>query len=63
MEAIVAEMSQLARSMARGTDLNGNGLVEPITGECGADLAYEHSWYMIEMPVLIGPDRTPPSGK
>ncbi|HUG34822.1 MAG TPA: hypothetical protein VMJ90_08635, partial [Anaerolineales bacterium] len=63
MEAIVAELSQFGRSLVRGDDVNGNGLVEPIEGECGADIAYEHGWYMIEMPILIGPDRIPSSGK
>ena len=63
MEDVVAELSQIGRTLVRGADVNGNGLVEPIEGECGADIAYEHGWYMIEMPILIGPDRIPPSGK
>jgi len=63
MEGIVAEMADLGRNLVRGTDANGNGLVEPISGECGADMAYEHSWYLVEMPIFIGPDRVPPSGK
>jgi hypothetical protein len=63
MAAIVAELVQLGRALVRGTDANSNGLVEAIEGECGADIAYEHGWYMIEMPILIGPDRIPASGK
>jgi len=63
MEPIINEMSILGDQLLLGVDINGNGLIEPITGECGAGLAYEHSWNMVEMSIFIGPDRIPPDGK
>lgn len=63
MEPIISEMSTLGDYLLAGLDANQNGLVEPIPGECGASKAYEYGWYMVDMPIFIGPDRIPPSGK
>ncbi|MEW6083787.1 MAG: serine/threonine-protein kinase [Chloroflexota bacterium] len=63
MEPIVNELSVLGVNLVRGADTDGNGLVEPLEGECGADLAYEYGWYLVDMPIFIGPERIPPSGK
>lgn len=63
METIINEMSAIGRNLLQGTDSDQDSLVEPIPGECGADLTYEYGWLMIDMPLFIGPDRLPPSGK
>ena len=63
MEPIINEMSTLGGYLLQGFDANNNGLFESIAGECGAAQAYENGWYLIDMPLLSGPDRVPPSGK
>jgi hypothetical protein len=63
MKPIIDEMAVLGDQLFRGLDQNGNRLIEPIEGECGVGLAYEQGWYMVDMPIYIGPDRVPPSGK
>ncbi len=63
MESIIKQLSTLSNDLVHGVDANGNGLVDPIAGECGADTAYEHAYFMADMPLYIGPDRIPPSGK
>jgi len=63
MRPIIEEMSALGNSLLNGLDVDEDGLIEPIAGECGADKAYEYGWYLADFPILIGPDRTPLSGK
>jgi tRNA A-37 threonylcarbamoyl transferase component Bud32 len=63
MEPLINEMSALGSNLLQGFDANQNGLVEALEGECGVNLAYEYGWSLIEMPIFIGPDRIPPSGK
>lgn len=63
MEPIINEMSNLGNYLLQGFDANQNGLFEPVEGECGVNLAYEYGWNLVEMPIFIGPDRVPPSGK
>ncbi len=63
MEPLINEMSLLGSNLLQGFDANQNGLVEALEGECGVNLAYEYGWSLVEMPIFIGPDRVPPSGK
>ena len=63
MDSIINEMSTLGSQLFGGVDINENGRIEPITGECGVSSAYEYGWFMADMPIFIGPDRVPPSGK
>jgi len=63
MEPIIAQLSTLGNNLVHGIDENGNGLVSPVAGECGADTAYEHAYFMADMPLYIGLNRIPPSGK
>lgn len=63
MEPIINEMSNLGNYLLQGFDANQNGLIEPVEGECGVTLAYEYGWNLVEMPIFIGPDRVPLSGK
>jgi len=60
MEPLLPEMQLLSKQILFGVDTNRNGLIEPITGEGGGDSAYEHAYYMAEMPLLIGRHRIPP---
>jgi len=63
LEPVITELSMLGNNLVHGNDANGNGFVEAVPGECGADTAYEHAYYMADMQIYIGPDRIPPSGK
>jgi serine/threonine protein kinase len=60
MKPLILEMRVLAENSLYGADTNGNELIEPIHGEGGADTAYEHAYYMADMPLLIGVHRIPP---
>lgn len=60
MEPLIVEMVFLSNQVLFGVDLNGNEIIEPITGEGGGDTAYEHAYYMAEMPLFTGKDRIPP---
>lgn len=59
MESIIVEMRILSDQILFGVDTNGNELIEPIIGEGGGDTAYEHAYYMAEMPMLLGANRIP----
>jgi hypothetical protein len=47
--------------MLVGVDKNGDGMVEPVEGEGGADSTYESSYRMADMPLLRGAGRIPPT--
>lgn len=59
MQPLIEEMALLANQITLGTDSNGNGIIEPIAGEGGATTAYEHVYYMADMPLLPGAHRIP----
>jgi serine/threonine-protein kinase len=63
MEPIVSEISQAGNTLLRGVDVNSNGIIDPIEGECGANVAYDHAYFMADMQIYLGPDRIPPTGK
>jgi serine/threonine protein kinase len=52
LEQTIRESAALADEMLKGTDLNGNEQIEPIPGEGGAMTAYEHAYYMADMPIF-----------
>lgn len=60
MESAIAEIAVLGDQLLSGVDLNGNELVEPTVGECGASKAYEYGWFMVDMPLYTGADKVPP---
>lgn len=60
MERNLNEMRVLSDKLLFGIDTNGNELIEPIIGEGGGDTAYEHAYYMADMPLFIGMNRLPP---
>jgi serine/threonine protein kinase len=43
----------LSDNILKGTDLNGNEIVEPIPGEGGAQTAYEHAYYMADIVITL----------
>jgi len=63
MEPIITDLEILGNDLLNGNDTNGNGLVDPISGECGADDAYKLAYLMADMLLFPGEDRIPPSGK
>jgi hypothetical protein len=63
MKPIIDEMSGLSRALVNGVDLDKDGIVEAISGECGAGKAYEYGWYLADFSIYTGPGRIPPSGK
>lgn len=63
MEAVITEMEMLSSHLLYGEDANGNGRIEPITNEGGADTAYVEAYFMAEMPLLPGAQRIPPPAK
>jgi serine/threonine protein kinase len=63
IEADVRKAVALANQILNGLDVNGNELIEPIAGEGGALTAYQHAYYMADMPILAGKDRMPATGK
>lgn len=48
----IEAVSALANQMLNGADLDRNGQIEPILGECGVLTAYEHAYSMADMPLL-----------
>lgn len=63
MEPLIIEMRVLSEQVLFGVDADGNELIEPIPGEGGGDTAYEHAYYMADMPLLFGADRIPPPAR
>ncbi len=63
MKPIIDDLSKLGDQLLNGVDKNGNGIVEPIDGECGASKAYEYGLNLEDFPIFTGPNRVPPTGK
>jgi hypothetical protein len=61
MKPLIDDMTMLSNEIAVGIDSNGNGLIEPIVGEGGADTAYDQAYNMAEMPIFLGEHRIPPT--
>jgi len=61
MRSIIDELSALGEALYKGVDVNGNGTVETIQGECGALDAYDYGINMADFPIFIGPNRLPPT--
>jgi hypothetical protein len=63
MEPIVSQLQVLGNQLVHGVDLNQNGIIDAVAGECGADTAYFHSYYMADFQIYPGADRLPPTGR
>ena len=55
MEGMIRNAAALANQILNGVDVNGNENIEPIPDEGGAETAYEHSYYMADLPILPEP--------
>jgi len=49
---LVSDVATFADRMLNGLDLDADQTVEPLSGECGAQTAYEFAYYMADMPLL-----------
>jgi hypothetical protein len=59
LEGMVREAVAWADQIRNGIDVNGNEDIEPIPGEGGAVTAYEHAYYMADMPIVPGASQSP----
>jgi len=59
MKPIIDQLSELGNKLVNGVDVDGDGIIEPDPGACGASSAYEYGWYFADFPILIGPNRIP----
>ena len=50
--SLAVQLADLTKRIRDGVDANGNGIVEPITGEGGMWTAYLHAQYMVAMGVV-----------
>jgi plastocyanin/uncharacterized membrane protein YozB (DUF420 family) len=46
VQPLIAQAVQVAGQSVNGLDANGDGIIEPVAGECGAETLYEHAQYM-----------------
>ncbi|MBL8103766.1 MAG: protein kinase [Anaerolineales bacterium] len=63
IEADIRTAATLADQILNGLDIDGNESIDPIPGEGGANTAYQHAYYMADMPILAGEDQMPAAGK
>jgi serine/threonine protein kinase len=63
MEPIITDLEALSDVLLNGNDLDDNGLVDAISGECGANDAYNFAYAMADMYLYPGDNRVPPSGR
>jgi serine/threonine-protein kinase len=59
LEGMVHEAVALADKIRNGTDANGNGKIEPVSGEGGAVTAYEQAHSMADMVIVPGANQSP----
>jgi hypothetical protein len=52
MDKPIQDAVTLVEKIRNGVDANGNGTIEPITGECGVVTTYESAYAMADMPLL-----------
>jgi hypothetical protein len=63
MEPILTDLEDLGNTLMNGNDVDGNGLVDAISSECGANDAYTFAYQLADMYLFPGKDRIPPSDK
>jgi serine/threonine protein kinase len=63
MEPIITHLESLVDVLMNGNDVDGNGLVDAISGECGATDAYTFAYLMADMYLYPGEDRVQPTGQ
>lgn len=52
MSESIRDLVALTDQMLNGIDLDKNGQVDVVSGECGAKTVYEYAYYMADMPIL-----------
>jgi hypothetical protein len=57
---LIRQAVTLTNQIRIGFDVDGNERIEPIPGEGGALTAYEHAYYMADMPILPAGNQTTP---
>ena len=55
MEEIIRNSLALTNQIENGFDADGNESIEPIPGEGGTVTAYEHAYYMADIPIPAAP--------
>ena len=59
-DAALQRSAALVDIMLNGIDLDENGSIDPVSGECGVIVSYEHTYRMADMPLLpVNPLATP----
>jgi hypothetical protein len=53
MGGLIREAAAVSDTILKGTDLNGNERIEAISGEGGAETAYQHALYMADVVVTL----------
>jgi serine/threonine-protein kinase len=59
MRADISAAVALANQILNGLDIDASETVDPISGEGGVLTAYEHAYYMADMPILPGANQIP----
>jgi len=59
MRADISVAVALANQILYGLDIDASETVDPIPGEGGVLTAYEHAYYMADMPILPGAEQIP----
>ncbi len=59
LEGLIREAVGLAEKIRNGTDVNGDGKIEPVSGEGGVVTAYEQAQYMADMVIVPGASQSP----
>jgi serine/threonine protein kinase len=52
MDPAVQRAADLANRILNGVDVNENGVVDPVTEDCGVLVAREYAYHMADMPLL-----------
>jgi hypothetical protein len=52
IKQLILDSVVLVDNMLNGTDTDNDGKIEPVPGEGGAQTAYEHAYFMADMPLL-----------
>ena len=48
----IREVIALTDQMLNGIDVDDNGKVDPVSGDCGVETAYEYAYRMTDMPIM-----------
>src|SRR5512138_81671 len=57
-EGLIRQAVTIANQLRTGVDINGDEKIDPIPGEGGALTAYEHAYYMADLPILPAKSQT-----